>query len=581
MLATLALGFTLALTPQNLDRDARMKWWREARYGMFIHWGLYSIPAGEWNGTNYPGASEWLQTTAKIKPADYEKLQPQFNPDKFDAHAWVKLAKDSGMKYIVITSKHHDGFAMWPSKQGTWNIGNTPFKRDVLKELATECKKQGLRMCFYHSIMDWHHPDYLPRREWDDRDASQADFDKYVAYMKAQLKELLNGDYGDIGILWFDGEWEGTWTHERGKDLYDFVRSLQPNIIVNNRVDKGRGGMGGMSDAKFAGDYGTPEQEIPANGLPGIDWETCMTMNNSWGYHKNDHDFKNETTILTNLIDVASKGGNYLLNVGPTSEGLIPKESQDVLLHVGGWLRKNGEAIYGTKAGPFPRPLEWGRVTQKPGKLYLMVFDNKSKRVELPGLKADIVKAYPLLGGSPVPVVRNASGFEVDLPASREEVPVYVVEVKGSVSAEVVPLTPGREHLEYLLSAKNATVFGDTARYEGGEKDAIGYWTDVRDRVIWDILAPKTEFAYSVTIEYACEPGSEGSEFQVSVSSSSVKGKVAATKSWTDFRTVNLGTIRIPEGHRQVTVRALTKPGNAVMNLRSISLYPELRPKVD
>lgn len=217
--------------------DARMAWWREARFGMFIHWGLYSIPAGEWNGeTNH---AEWIRTTAQIPIDEYDKFVQEFNPIKFDADEWVRMAKDAGMKYIVITSKHHDGFSLFNSRYTDFDIMSTPFKRDIMDELANACRKYGLKICWYHSIMDWHHPDYLPRRGWESRSIEGADIDRYISHMKKQLKELIQ-NYGDIGVLWFDGEWEETWNHEYGQDLYDYVRNLQPSIIINNRVDAGR-----------------------------------------------------------------------------------------------------------------------------------------------------------------------------------------------------------------------------------------------------------------------------------------------------------------------------------------------------
>ncbi len=359
------------------ERDARMQWWREARFGLFIHWGLYSVPAGEWQGrTNH---AEWIRTTARIPLAEYDQFVGQFNPVKFNAEEWVRTAKAAGMQYIVITSEHHDGFCLFDSKHTEFDVASTPFKRDILKELADACRKQGIRMCWYHSIMDWHHPDYLPRRDWEqDRTAAGADFSRYVAYMKSQLRELLT-NYGEIGVLWFDGEWESTWNQDLGRDLYAHVRSLQPKILVNNRVGAGRSGMEGLTkEGEFGGDFGTPEQQVPATGLPGVDWESCMTMNNNWGYNKNDNRWKSTKTLVQMLADIASKGGNLLLNVGPTAEGLFPQPSIDRLREIGQWMKVNGQSIYATKASPFKK-LDWGRCTSKPidggTRLYLHVFE--------------------------------------------------------------------------------------------------------------------------------------------------------------------------------------------------------------
>jgi alpha-L-fucosidase len=359
------------------ERDARLAWWREARFGLFIHWGLYAIPAGEWAGRT--GHGEWIRETAQVAIEEYDQFVGQFNPVRFDAERWVRTAKDAGMKYIVITSKHHDGFCLFDSKFTDYDVMSTPFKRDILKELSEACQRAGIRMCWYHSIMDWHHPDYLPRRGWEKRSAEGASYDRYVEHMKNQLRELLT-NYGPIGVLWFDGEWEDTWTHERGVELYNYVRGLQPSIIINNRVDVGRGGMAGMTrDPRFAGDFGTPEQEIPPSGFPGVDWETCMTMNDHWGYNKHDQNWKSSKDLIQMLVDIASKGGNFLLNVGPTAEGEFPPASVERLRDIGAWMKVSGEAIYGTQASPF-KTLPWGRCTQKalPGnltRLYLHVFD--------------------------------------------------------------------------------------------------------------------------------------------------------------------------------------------------------------
>jgi alpha-L-fucosidase len=576
--ASLALAPGLG-SPVQTKAD-HMQWWREARFGMFIHWGLYAVPAGVWQGKNYPGASEWLMNTAKITPAEYAPLREKFNPVNFDARQWVRTAKAAGMKYIVITSKHHDGFALWHTKQTDWSIEYTPFKRDVLKELAVAAKAEGIRLCFYHSIMDWTHPDYLPRREWDKRDASKASFDRYVKFMKAQLKELLSGDYGDIGILWFDGEWEGTWTHERGADLYKFVRSLDKDIIINNRVDKGRSGMAGLTQGDAYGDYGTPEQEIPANGIPGVDWEWCMTINNSWGFHQNDHDWKSTRTLLQNLIDCASKGGNYLLNVGPNALGEIPTPSVERLLGVGQWLAKNGESIYGSHAGPFTKPLGWGRVTQKPGRLYLHVFNRGTGQIELPGLQTQIVRVHPLGSENNLRVNKTADGYRIELPEMRAQpesianqplnlVHTFVVEVTGPVKVEKIPIKPDAAGV-VTLAAEEASVTGHAA-YEGGDKRAIGYWTNQKDTVSWDFEAPAG--TYTVNLEYAADPAMAGATFQVDVDGSRIQGTADSTGGWANFKTITVGKLALrTTGKHKVTISALKMPNGAVMNLRGITL---------
>jgi len=429
------------------EHDARMKWWREARFGLFIHWGLYAIPAGEWGGKTIYG--EWIRNNAQIPIGVYDQFVSKFNPVKFDAEAWARAARDAGMKYIVITSKHHDGFAIFDSKQTDFDVMSTPFGRDILKELAAACKKYGLKLCFYHSIMDWHHPDYLPRRPWEEKDRSAAGavYDRYVAYMKAQLKELLTG-YGEIGVLWFDGEWESTWTEDRGRDLYQYVRSLRPSIIINNRVGASRSGMEGLSANKeSAGDFGTPEQQIPATGLPGVDWETCMTMNDNWGFNKADRNWKSSRDLIRKLADIASKGGNFLLNVGPTAEGLFPEPSLDRLAAIGRWMKANGESIHGTQAGPF-QTLPWGRATRKAAgddtRLYLHVFDwPKDGVLVVPGLLNDPKRAH-VLGGprrKGLKTERREDALLISVPAEAPDADdtVIVLEIAGALDVNDPP----------------------------------------------------------------------------------------------------------------------------------------------
>ena len=420
------------------ERERRMAWFHDARFGMFIHWGLYAVPGGEWNGKKVDGIGEWIMNNGHIPVADYERLAAQFNPTKFNAAQWVQTAKNAGIKYIVITSKHHDGFCMFDSKGSDYTIvKSTPFKRDPMKELSAACKEAGLRFCFYHSIMDWHHPDAQRIGFPDYNNApSNPHFPRYVAnYLKPQLKELLT-NYGELGILWFDGEWIGDWKADMGRDLYAWCRSLQPNLIINNRVGKARNSMQGMDKGEGAvGDYGTPEQEIPAKGFgPGVDWESCMTMNDTWGFKKNDHNWKSTETILRMLIDCASKGGNLLLNVGPTSEGLIPETSVERLADVGKWMRVNSEAIYGTSASPFNQ-LNFGKCTQKPGKLFLHVFKWPSDGKLVVPIRNSASKAYLLSNAAKsLDTKKVEGGVQLDVPAQAPDpiASVVVVELEGT-----------------------------------------------------------------------------------------------------------------------------------------------------
>ncbi|MGC3959235.1 MAG: alpha-L-fucosidase [Verrucomicrobiota bacterium] len=562
------------LNETTAQRDARMAWFRDARFGMFIHWGVYSVPAGEWNGKT--GYGEWFLEETHIPVSQYEKFADQFNPVKFDAKAWVKAAKDAGMKYLVITSKHHDGFGLWDSKLTDWDIARTPFRRDPLKELATECRKAGIKFCLYHSIMDWHHPDWGTRRAWNDlaANAGPPDMDRYTAYMKGQLKELLT-NYGPLGLLWFDGEWESPWTHDRGLDLYSYVRSLQPSLIVNNRVGKGRSGMQGMDQGERVGDYGTPEQEIPPTGFgPGVDWESCMTMNDHWGYNKNDHHWKSAQTLVRNLIDCASKGGNYLLNVGPTAEGEFPAVSLERLRQIGTWMQVNHDAIYGTTASPFKR-LAWGRCTTKvAGKtttLYLHVFDwPATGKLGLPGLKNPVLSATLLATSKKLDVATNATGVIVSLPPTAPDSLSTTVVLKIKGAPEVVPpILMQSADGSVQLPAIEATTHGHV-RYEVGDgKDNIGHWVNPEDWVEWQFRTTQAG-KVEVSAEIAA---TDSGKFTLELAGQQLEGTAPITGSYTKFQRLSLGTLNLPSGDATLTVRPIAA-GWQPLNLKSITLTP-------
>ena len=403
-------------------RDARMGWWRDATFGMFIHWGAYAVPAGIYKGQEVKGIGEWIMHTANIPIPEYEAFVRSFNPQQFNASEWVRIAREAGMKYIVITSKHHDGFCLWDSKVTGYDIMDAaPFKRDILKELSDACKAQGVKLCFYHSIMDWHQPDAESKKDYTHQQTANPDWARYRdTYLKPQLTELIK-KY-DPAVLWFDGEWIPEWTEDQGKDLYNYLRSLKPDLIINNRVGKGRAGMQGMNQYKdAAGDFGTPEQEI-LEGTSDADWESCMTMNDTWGFKKNDHNWKSAETLVHNLVDIAAKGGNYLLNVGPTAEGLIPAPSVERLAEMGAWLKQNGEAIYATHSLKLYKEGENVRYTvSKDGKItYAILLKNPGgsitlKQVSVPkGAKVSLLGSKAKIATAPA----EGGGTRFTLPAS-------------------------------------------------------------------------------------------------------------------------------------------------------------------
>jgi len=419
-----AIGQTTA-TP--MSQDEKLKWFREAKFGLFIHWGLYCIPAGEWKGQPIAGIGEWIMNRAKIPVAEYEQLAKQFNPVKFDPDAWAQMAQDAGMKYLVITSKHHDGFAMYHSTVSKYNVVDaTPFKRDVIKELSAACARHGIRFGVYYSqAQDWHEPNGAGNT-WDFGLDDKKDYDQYLrSKSEPQVRELLT-QYGPICLIWFDtprmmsGEQSG-----RAQRFVDIAHELQPNTLLDGRL-------GIKGDYRSMGDNAIP------NTVVNEDWEVPATLNHTWGFKKDDTDWKTPEDLTFKLVDIVSKGGNYLLNVGPTSEGIIPQASQDNLRAVGRWLKVNGEAVYG--AGPTAFGAELGavddsthdkkgnpgfkiakdwRCTTKPGKLYIHLFNWPGASFELTKVQGKVTKAYFLADArhTSLKLRQDAGNVTVSLPA--------------------------------------------------------------------------------------------------------------------------------------------------------------------
>lgn len=419
---------------QSVNKDARMAWWRAARFGMFIHWGVYSQWGGVYHGHKQAhGGAEWIMNRCKIPVKEYQQRAKSFNPVNYDPDAIVRMAKEAGMKYIIITSKHHDGFALFKSKASKWNVVDaTAYGKDLLKPLAEACRKYGMKLGFYYSqAQDWNNPGgaaarKLMREGWPNPDSAKIDaytaahkghwdplqtsktFDQYINDVSVpQVKEILS-NYGDIAVLWWDTP--TNMTDEAAQKLKDVLK-LQPNIITNDRLKR----------PNFPGDTKTPEQKIPTQEqLDGKDWETCMTMNGSWGYKSWDHNWKSVTTLIRNLVDIASKGGNYLLNIGPKEDGSVPQESIDRLKAIGKWMKVNSGAIYGTHASPL-RDLAWGRCTMKEENghttLNLFVFDwPADNQLLIPALSNEVLSAT-LIAGNKRLKARNENGnVVIELP---------------------------------------------------------------------------------------------------------------------------------------------------------------------
>ena len=382
--------------------EKRMEWYKDARFGMFIHWGLYAIPA----------RGEWVRSVEEIAKEDYMPYFYEFDPTDYNPTEWAKAAKDAGMKYVVLTAKHHDGFFLFDSKYTEFKSTNTKCGRDLVAEFVEAVRAEGLKVGLYFSLLDWYHPDYPhyqdkihPMRNNPAYGNESRNFDNYLAFMHNQVREICT-NYGKLDVLWFDFSYDDM----RGErwhaaELIDMVRSLQPDVVIDNRLEVSGEGYGSLAEGNpkpYHGDFVSPEQMIPPNGIQDVNgndliWEACVTMNNNWGYCANDHYFKPAGMLIKKLVECVSKGGNLLLNVGPDARGNIPKESMEILETMGSWMKKNGESIWGCGKAGIEKP-DYGRITRKGNKLYYHLFENTIGPVPLSGIQKKEVDKIRYLG---------------------------------------------------------------------------------------------------------------------------------------------------------------------------------------
>jgi alpha-L-fucosidase len=579
-------------TPKKaaISPEDRIAWFREAKFGMFIQMGLYSVLGGEWQGRQLPVApaeeaaaeygSEVIMENFRIPVAEYRELARQFNPVKFDAQQWVSLAKATGMKYLVFTAKHEEGFAMYHSKVSKYNIVDaTPFKRDPLKELSEACRQEGIRSCVYYAQrLDFDDPNSNSNC-WDFHESKGNQEKFFKGKVEPQVRELLTG-YGPLGIVWFD---DGSYTQQEGEQLVDLVHSIQPRCLVDSRVSFYAG-------REPLGDYQSLSDHQLAPGELQEYFEVAQTLNNSWSYHKFDHEWKPPREVVHQLVDTVSKGGNYLLDVGPTGEGIFPQPVVDILHKVGAWMGRNGESIYGTSACPLGE-LPWGRCTVKREKLYLHVFDwPQGGELSLAGLRNEVNKGYLLADSSrAVEISREAGRLSVRLPGAPvdEEDTVVVLELAGKPEADP-PVVVQNGNSPIKLGFVTAVTAGKAIKrrtFSGGYH--ISDWDNPQDSVTWGMRIGQPG-RYQVWITYSAQKEWEGGKYRVSVGSESLEETVFDTgaccfyegspcgKAY-EYRTFSIGIVDLSEaGECKLTIRPTSTVGHNLMYLKSIELTPLL-----
>jgi alpha-L-fucosidase len=573
----------LTTDKDNLSRQSSIpEWFRDGKFGMFIHWGPYSVLGGEWNGKRIKQGdnAEWIMQKLEIPVDEYRKIAATFNPVDFDAEEWVALAKKAGMKYIIITSKHHDGFAMYDSEVSNYNIVDyTPYGRDPLKELSEACAEAGIRFCIYYSHReDWEHP-YAYGNTWD-FDSSQTKLDtmdypelfrKYLDEKAIpQLKELLT-NYGPMGIVWFD---RGMYTQEQGKEFVELIHNLQPDCIVNGRV--------GHYNKELLGDY----QSLADNGMPigGIEeyWETPQTLNDTWGYSKHDNNWKQAEEIIRRMVTIISKGGNYLLNVGPTGEGIIPQPSAEILSRVGKWMDKNSESIYGTSSSPFTYELPWGFCTRKGNLLYLHVFDWPEDGIlEVEGLYNDPLEAYLLINKEKQLDIRKESNnkLHINLPESPPDDinTVVVLKIKGKPDVKPFVIVQNEYEpvsLDYLTANTSGRAVKRFNRKGEEERFHISKMQGPDDIIEWHVNF-KTPGLYNVLITYAAIEGWDDCRYIIQSGKEKISGPVISTQAWYEYKTEQIGQLNITKpGLTTIRLYSKEELDHYLMYFSKIELFP-------
>ncbi|MDQ8179571.1 alpha-L-fucosidase [Pelagicoccus sp. SDUM812005] len=569
----LAVGATLFASPAQskdvlseteAEFQERMQWFTDAQFGLFIHYGVYSNLGGEWKGESVPRYAEWIQRWGQIPSEEYYPLAADFRPDELDADLWVRTAKEAGMKYMVITTKHHEGFCLWDSAVTEYDLGEaTDFDRDILGELKAACEKYGLKFGTYYSIIDWHHPSQ--RVELATNQPPMYDKDGYVTYMKAQLKELI--DRYDPAIMWFDGDWVKWWTMEDGLDLYRYLRELSPDMVINNRVAK---------RAQFKKDFGTPENSTPGGALDHV-WEACWTVNHSWGYKKSDTTWKSIDVLIQKQIDINAKGGNLLLNVGPYADGAWPEASTELLEQMGEWNRKHREAVYDSEFVMVPEQ-SFGTMaqkkgsTEKKGELFAYVFDwPEDGKLKIQNLSFGKVKATTYQGRG-LAAKAGGNDLEIDLSKAKPESSATVIRLKysGGMKAHEQVIDLGLKGDELILEAGNAEVTG--RKLVLVNKKYVSGWLDAEDRVSWTLNVPAPG-KYLVKALYANDV--DGSPVSVTVGDQTLSGKIEASGSKNQYQLTELGHMELNQvGATNCSISFDRPSGKRILRFKTLIFVP-------